>query len=563
MRLRRPVLTATILLVALLVPSFDLREAYAGLMGGELADLIMRAVLERPAVTMLVAVGLFIIAALMASRRWARGKSSAAQQKSSGQAAMPGPPTIRMDAHDREFLPAALEIFETPPSPIRVAGIWLICIAFASALAWAYFGWLEIHAIAQGRIQPNGRSKVVQPLDAGKVVAIGVENGSHVAAGDLLVELDPRETAADRDQQARDLESNLAEAARRRAGIAAARALTEETPSVAYPEGTSEEIRARENAVLASDLAQLRSTRASLVAQRAERIATRDRLQGSIAAREKLIALNKEHVGMLETLHLTKSASRAQVIEKLQQYEIQATAQIGDQGQLGEVEASLLTLDRRLEETLTQFIADQTQKLEEADRRADHLKGELIKATTRHERTKLTASISGTVQQLAVTTVGQVVASGQALMTIVPFDGPIEIEAMIQNQDIGFVEPGQAAVVKIESFPFTRFGTIDGTVLKVSRDAVDEREETALNDPRSTTRPQASTATSAPRSSGQNLVFPATISLSRRFITVEGKEIPLSPGMAVTVEIRTGQRRALNYVLSPLREVTSSAGHER
>jgi len=167
------------------------------------------------------------------------------------------------------------------------------------------------------------------------------------------------------------------------------------------------------------------------------------------------------------------------------------------------------------------------------------------------------------VQQLAVTTVGQVVGSAQSLMTIVPTDGPIEIEAMIQNQDIGFVEPGQQAVVKIESFPFTRFGTIDGTVLKVSRDAVDEREENALNDPKSTARPQISTTTTAEQTTGQNLVFPATISLTRRVITVEGKEIPLSPGMAVTVEIRTGQRRALDYVLSPLREVTSSAGHER
>jgi hemolysin D len=468
-----------------------------------------------------------------------------------------------MDALDREFLPAALEIFETPPSPIGVAGIWLICIVFAGGLAWSYFGWLEIYAVAQGRIQPNGRSKVVQPLEAGKVVAIGVENGSHVAAGDLLAELDPRETAADRDQQARDLESTLAEAARRRIAILAARPGNTGTPQVIFPENTSEEVRKRENGVLASDLAQLLSNRASLMAQRAERTATSERLRGSIAARQKLLALAKEHVDMLETLNLTKSASRAQVIEKLQQYEAQVTAQISDQGQSGEVEASMLTLDRKLEETTAQFIADQTQKLEEADRRADHLKGEVIKATTRHERTRLTAPISGTVQQLAVTTVGQVVASGQALMTIVPSDGPIEIEAMIQNQDIGFVEPGQAVVVKVESFPFTRFGTIDGTVVKVSRDAVDEREETALNDPKSTVRPQASTTTTAPQSRGQNLVFPATISLSRRFITIEGKEIPLSPGMAVTVEIRTGQRRALDYVLSPLREVTSSAGHER
>jgi hemolysin D len=114
------------------------------------------------------------------------------------------------------------------------------------------------------------------------------------------------------------------------------------------------------------------------------------------------------------------------------------------------------------------------------------------------------------VQQLAVTTIGQVVTTGQSLMTIVPLDSPIEIEAMIQNKDIGFVEPGQPAVVKVESFPFTRYGTIDGTVLKVSRDAVDEREASALSDPDSAVKPQASTTATA-SGKPQNLVFPATI----------------------------------------------------
>ena len=76
-------------------------------------------------------------------------------------------PRLRMDKVDREFLPAALELLETPPSPVRIAAIWVIGLFFAAALAWSYFGWLEIYAVAQGRIQPSGRSKVVQPLELG------------------------------------------------------------------------------------------------------------------------------------------------------------------------------------------------------------------------------------------------------------------------------------------------------------------------------------------------------------------------------------------------------------
>jgi hemolysin D len=330
--------------------------------------------------------------------------------------------------------------------------------------------------------------------------------------------------------------------------------------NVVYPAGTSVDVIARENGVLTADLAQLSSNRASLLAQKAERLATRDRLKASIAAREKLIAVNKEHVDMRESLNRTKVASRAQVIETLQQYEAQVTAQAGETGQLLENEAALFSLDRKLEEATSQFIADQTVKLADIERKADHLKGELIKATTKHERTKLTAPIAGTIQQLAVTTVGQVVSPGQALMTIVPLASPLEIEALIENKDIGFVEAGQPVVVKIESFPFTRYGTVDGAVVKVSRDAVDDREASALSDLKASTRPQSATAELA---RNQNLVFPATIALAKTVIDVDGKDIALSPGMAVTVEVQTGKRRALDYILSPLREVASSSTHER
>ncbi len=223
-------------------------------------------------------------------------------------------------------------------------------------------------------------------------------------------------------------------------------------------------------------------------------------------------------------------------------------------------DTALLTLDRKLEEATTQFIADQTVKLADIERKADHLKGEFIKSTAKHERTRITAPISGTVQQLAVTTIGQVVSSGQALMTIVPVNAPIEIEALVQNKDIGFVEAGQKAVVKIESFPFTRYGTVAGVVIKVSRDAVDDREASALSDPKLSVRSQSSTADLA---RNQNLIFPATISLDKTVMNIDGKDIPLSPGMGVTVEVLTGKRRALDYILSPLREVTSSSAHER
>ena len=476
---------------------------------------------------------------------------------------LPGELTRELDPTDREFLPAALELLETPPSPVGIAGIWLICSAVLVALVWSYFGKLDIHAVAQGRIQPSGRSKVIQPVEAGKVVAIFVENGTRVKSGDILLELDPTETGADRQSQTRDLESARAESARRRVAIQVARDNDRSllpTP-IAFDPTISGAVREREELVLAGDLGQLKSSRGNQVAQLAERIATKEKLTASIESRAKVIALAKERVDMRTQLNDSGSLSRALVIEVLSQYESQITTQIAEKGQLVETQAAINTVASKIEELISQFVSDQSGKLAEAERKADRIAQDLVKATAKNERTTIKSPITGTIQQLAVSTVGQVVSSAQSLMTVVPTGGPIEIEAMIQNQDIGFVEPGQEAVIKIEAFPFTRYGSISGKVARVSRDAVEERDALAMADPMQSARPGG--ASGGASSKGPRLVFPATVRLEKSTINVDGKEIALSPGMSVTVEILTGQRRAIDYVLAPLREIAANSARER
>src|SRR5262249_5691244 len=140
-------------------------------------------------------------------------------------------------------------------------------------------------------------------------------------------------------------------------------------------------------------------------------------------------------------------------------------------------------------------------------------------------------------------------------------DAPLEIEAMILNRDIGFVHTGQPAVVKVEAFPFTRYGTIDGTVTRLSADAVDMRNAPNLSEAAAAVRPQGTA--SAASEHGPQMAFPATIALARSAMDVDGKKVNLSPGMTVTVEIATGHRRIIDYVLSPLRETMSQTAHER
>lgn len=152
---------------------------------------------------------------------------------------------------------------------------------------------------------------------------------------------------------------------------------------------------------------------------------------------------------------------------------------------------------------------------------------EADRAAERGASMQLVSPVDGTVQQLAAHTLGGVVAAAQPIMSIVPDDESIEVEATILNQDIGFVRPGQAVVAKVESFPYTQYGYLDADVVSVSHDAVSDEK--------------------------LGLVFPARIRLRRATMDVDGVTIRLTPGMALNLEIKTGKRTVLAYLLDPLR----------
>jgi hemolysin D len=462
---------------------------------------------------------------------------------------------------DQEFLPAHLEILDTPPSPYAVVFTWVMCLMFGAALVWSIFARIDIHAVATARIQPSGRSKVVQPFDTGKVQTIAVENGSRVEAGNVLLTLEPTEAEADLSARRGDLGALEGQIARRRATIEAVEKNLP-TTRVSFPAEVPPAVRAREEAAMLAEIGQYVSTRDAFEAQLAEKVATQERFSASIAARLRLQAVLQERAQMRETLVAKAAGTRAAVIDAVQQVEQVAADLAYDRGQLIEAKAAATSLQRRITQLTSETVARQHQALTEAAQKRDALVQDVVKAQLKRERTQLKAPISGTVQQLAVTTLGQVVTAGQPLMVVVPSDGPIEVEAQVQNKDIGFILPDQEAVVKIDAFPFTRYGSIDGRVVRVSRDAVDDREAGGGSDALSVARSQGvNPVTGMPKT--QNLIFPVTVALSQTFIKADGKEVALTPGMTATVEIRTGRRRVIDYLLSPVRETTSTAGHER
>ncbi len=217
---------------------------------------------------------------------------------------------------------------------------------------------------------------------------------------------------------------------------------------------------------------------------------------------------------------------------------------------LAEAEAALAGIAEQRAQAAAEYRRTALSDLATAEQKIASLTQELVKATKKTELQRLTAPVDGTVQQLAVHTIGGVVTPAQTLMVIVPRDSRLEIEATIENKDIGFVAEGNPVEIKIETFNFTKYGLLHGTVTQLSRDAVVPERPSQQNDPRQPPPPQEP-------------VYTARVSLDRDSMTIDGRDIALGPGMAVTAEIKTGRRRVIEYVLSPVLKYAHESIRER
>jgi hemolysin D len=358
----------------------------------------------------------------------------------------------RSEADERAFLPAALEIVETPPSPIgRAIGVVIIAL-FCLAVIWATFGHVDIIAYASGKVVPSGRVKLIQPFETGVVSAIHVHDGQSVKAGEVLIELDPSIAAAEQAQKEAERDT------------------------------------------------------ISVVIEKLE-------------ADEPIIA---QRVNILKTLTDKELGSKLTYLESLQQLTENHKDTAIQKSRLAEANAAVATI------------------------------------TARMKRLTLTSPVDGVVQQLAVHTVGGVVTPAQQLAVVVPSDATLEVEAMISNRDIGFVHVGEDAKIKVDTFNFTRYGLLHGRVLSVSQDAIVHEVPT---EKAKDNADGAESSSSEPK--GQELTYAARVGLDRTQIQVDGALANLTAGMAVTVEVKTGSRSPMSYLLSPVVRYIHESMHER
>ena len=457
---------------------------------------------------------------------------------------------VRRSAHEFAFLPAALEVVETPPSPIGRAISGLIVVVFLVTILWASLSRIDIITVAQGKIIPTGSTKTLQPLESGIVRAIHVKDGQTVKAGDVLIELDSTVSIAERTRSEADLVAARLDVSRLRALLSDA---PDPVAQFEPPREADPALVAAQRHLLASEIAERRAKMAAVDNQKLQKEKEVATLAASIAKIEAMLPILRQRFEIRRALMEKDLGSKLLYLQEQGELVGAENELLIQKSRHAEAVAALGAITATRDQVEAESRRKTADELSKAEQRLAALTQDLVKTTQRTRERSLVAPIDGVVQQLAVHTIGGIVTPAQPLLVLVPTASRLEIMAMIPNQDIGFVEVGQRAAIKVRTFDFTKYGLLEGIVESVSMDAIKPDPTRDIPDGRSpdAMMPGASPATQDP-------VYAARISLDRSQIKVGAKVVNLAPGMAVTVEIMTGERTIISYLLSPL----SRHGHE-
>jgi hemolysin D len=387
------------------------------------------------------------------------------------------------------------------------------------------------------------------------VRAIRVTDGHTVAEGDVLIELDPTINQGEVAHLQSDLFSAQLDIARLRAALADSE---DPLPQFHPPEGANPALVGMQRQYLLAQTNEHKAKIASLDSQKAQKEAELATIVATIDKLEAVIPTIQQRVDIRKSLN--DYSTKLQYFEVLQQLTESQHERLVQLSKKNEAEAALKAIVDSRAQAVDEFRRTLYTDLAEAERKAAGAAADLSRAQERTKLQVLTAPVSGVVQQLAVHTIGGVVQPAQSLMVIVPSDSHLEVEAMVNNRDIGFVHTGDEVEIKVDTYDFTRYGLMHGEVLSISQDSISR--EVPL-DPKTGENKTPGTSNGSSEPKGQELTYAARISLDRTEIQVDDKKMSLFPGLAVTAEIKTGERRIITYLLSPLMKYREEALRER
>jgi hemolysin D len=455
----------------------------------------------------------------------------------------------------QQFLPALLEIQESPPNPIARYLLATILAFVVIAVVWSCVGKVDVVSIAQGQIIPSARVKQVQPLLRGVVQEIHVREGQHVKAGDVLVVLSRTSTAAERERIVGELQAVEAVLTRNRAMLARLKNNPPQSPLAKEEMGSenSSPDKGRlggvasltQQSLLEQQYEQFFAQYAALQSQRENRTAERDVNKATIKKLEATLPLAAQRAANIKALADKKLAMENDYLALEEMRLSQENDLVAAKARDVQLAAAVKESEQQLASLLAQTQVQTLTAIADSERQLNALQESLVKAQDADDRQVLYAPVSGEVKDLAINTVGGVVLEAQQLMLIVPEEEKLEVEAWLPNRDIGFVQEGAAAQIKVHTFPFSKYGTIPATVTRISNDV-------AAADKQKNNSEKSSEA-----------VYSMSVVMEKNTLQVDGRTVTLVPGMQVTAEIITHQRRLIEYFFSPLKKQFQESVRER
>lgn len=434
---------------------------------------------------------------------------------------------------DAEFLPAALEIAERPPSPVGRLIVWTIMATAVAALLWSFLAHVDTVAVAEGRLVPEGRLRSVEAAEQGVIRSIEVREGQHVRAGQTLIELDPTIAEAEADTARSELSTASLTRARDGAllGFIMGRGAAFSPPPDAEPAAVE-----AERQLVAARIDEYRAKIESIAQREAGARASLDAARAEIGKIRRTLPLLREALDLQKGLEAQGFGARQKLLQQQQAYVSAEQDLEGQIAKAAEAGAQIASIRGEAAQTREEFISRAAQERAEAEGVVATRSNVVREADQKRGLQRLTAPVSGVVQEITVTNIGEVPEVGKPLVTIVPDGEPLVAEALLLNRDAGGVRAGMDAAIKLEAYPFTRYGVLHGRVERISPDAtVDEQ---------------------------RGLVFPVRVRLLDRTLMVDGRPAVISPGMSVTAEIVTGRRRVIDFLWSPLQRSIAEAARE-
>ena len=437
-----------------------------------------------------------------------------------------------MLARREDFLPAIM-LGEQQPSPLPRRVLWTVNLLIVCLIAWAAFGRLDVVAVAEGRLVPRSQLKIVQPAEGGVLREILVSEGERVQTGQVLARMDVKLAAADAAALEQELALRQLQLRRIDAELRGVKPLErqgEPEPLYAQVEAQRQaRVQAYENSLAEERAVTARATREMQAAQE-----MREKLAGSLP-----LALEQERAFE----RLAKEGYAGKLMSGQRQRERMELEQDlrAQEHRVESARATIQQAERRVAQLTANYNAQLRTERIEAERERSRLAQEAEKLRHRQAQAELRAPVDGLVKDLATHTAGSVLAPGAVLMTVVPEGEALLAEVWLQNQDVGFVRAGQPVKLKLATFPFQRYGMLEGRVLQISADASERSVEAGR----------------------AVLAYRALVELGSQELRAAEARHALLAGMQLSAEIRLAERTVLEYLLSPVQMVAVEAARER